>query len=88
MWKCEKCKEYRYDTVKQCNCKSFTVVDEDGESQEIQAMDREGAALKFAEKTNTENEYWLMNETTDIFVDDKAFRVGAEPDVHYSVDAL
>ncbi len=88
MWKCEKCKEYRSDTARQCHCKSFTVVDEDGEPWEIQAMDEEDAALKYAEKSNTEGDYWLMNETSDILVNGKAFCVGAEPDVHYSVNAI
>jgi len=88
MWKCEKCKEYRFSNVEKCHCQAFTIIDEDGEEHEIQAMDEEGAALKYAEWSNVEGDYYLMNETVEITVNNKKFRIGAEPDVYYSADEI
>ena len=88
MWQCRKCKEYRYAEVKECHCKEFTVIDEDGEEHDVRAMDKEGAALKYAEESNVEGDYYLMNETVVIEVDGTKFCIGAEPDVHYSVNEL
>ena len=88
MWKCEKCKEYHFSPVKECRCKSFTVIDEDGEEHEVQAMDEEDAALKFAEESNVKGDYYLMNETVEITVDGRKFCIGAEPDIHYSASEI
>ena len=88
MWECEKCKGYRMSSVTTCHCKQFTVTNEDGEDIEFYAMDEDGAALKYAEYTNIEGDYHLMNETVDILVNGKAFRVGAEPDIYYSSEEL
>ena len=88
MWQCEKCKDYRMPSVKSCHCKKFIIINEDDEELEFYAMDEDGAALKYAEHTNVEGDYHLMNETVDILVNGKAYRVGAEPDIHYSSEAL
>lgn len=89
MWKCKKCKEYRWSMVEECHCKKFEIIDENGdECEAIYAMDEEGAALKYAEKSNTEGDYYLMNESVEIEVGGKKFRISAEPDVHYSACSL
>lgn len=88
MWECDKCGEYRFGTATSCNCKLFIVLDENEEEHEIRAMDEEGAALKYAEESNVEGDYYLMNETVEITVNGKRFCIGAEPDVHYSAREL
>jgi len=88
MWKCPKCHDYRFNDVKECHCKEFVVIDKDGEEHKVQAMDSEGAALKYAEKSNTEGDYYLMNESVEITVNDTKYRISAEPDVHYSADEI
>ena len=87
MWICEKCKEYRSVRVTTCHCKAFCIIDEDGEEYELQAMDEQGAALKYAEESNCQNDYYLMNESVEITVNGKEFAISAEPDIHYSADA-
>ena len=86
MWKCDKCGEYRFDSVPKCNCKPFTIIDEDGEKyNEIYAIDEEDAALKYAEKSNTNGDYYLMDtDSVIITVNDKKFEISAEPDIYYS----
>lgn len=85
MWKCEKCGEYRWSSVEKCYCKHFVVVDEDGEDHDVQAMDEEGAALKYAQESNESCDYYLMNDSVEVTVNGNKFRISAEPDVHYSV---
>ena len=88
MWQCEKCSEYRFNHVEECHCKAFTIIDEDGDEQKVQAMDKEDAALKYAQLTNEDGDYCLMNETAEIEVDGSKFRIGAEPDIHYSAKEI
>jgi len=88
MLECPKCGEYRFNTVAVCRCKVFKVIDEDGEEHAVHAMDEEGAALKYAERSNTEGDYYLMNESAEISVNGKKFRISAEPDVHYSANEV
>ena len=88
MWRCEKCGNFSFDDTQICKCKAFTVTGEDGETCIIRALDEEGAALKYAEEVNVEGDYYLMDDTEDILVGGKAFRVGAEPDVNYFVSAI
>ena len=84
MWKCTKCNEYRFGNVIKCNCQPFTIIDEDGEEHEIYGISEEDAALKYAEESNVEGEYYLMNESVTIEVNSKKFVISAEPDIHYS----
>lgn len=88
MWECKKCGEYKFNDPQICNCKEFLVVDEEGEEHNVWAMDEQDAALKYAEESNPCNDYYLMNETVDILVNGKAFRIGAEPDVHYFASTI
>jgi len=91
---CEKCGKYLMrihidgEERKQCLCKEFTIIDEGGEEHSIGAMNTEDAALKYAEKSNCEGDYYLMNESAEITVNDERFKISAEPDVYYSAEAL
>lgn len=92
MYKCEKCGEYRFAMFggkpAVCNCKEFIVINEDGDEYPIRAMDEQGAALKYAEESNIEGDYYLMNESVVITINGKEFEISAEPDVHYSANEL
>jgi len=85
---CDRCKEYRFlsfgnkDT--ECQCKEFTIIDEDGEEHTLYAIDDHSAALTYAEESNCSGDYYLMNETVRIEVDGNPFNISAEPDIHYS----
>ncbi len=87
MWRCIRCDEYRYNSTA-CGCKPFTVIEDDGGEAAVYAMDEEDAALKYAETSNVENEYYLMNESVVITINDKQFEISAEPDVHYSANEI
>lgn len=80
---CPFCGSFTLDFCGACNCRPFTITDEDGEECIRYANNEESAALDFAEKSNTENDYWLMNETIEIKVNGTPYIIGAEPDVHY-----
>ncbi len=86
MWKCEKCGEIRFDDSQTCDCKKFTVVDENGEDYNVQAICEEDAAIKHAEMVNDEGD--LVGESVDILVDGNAYRISAEIDVCYSATKL
>ena len=92
MWKCKKCGEYKFpnkfSNVGVCHCKVFKIIDRDGDNYDVYAMDAKGAALKFAEESNQNRDYYLMNESVVIDVDDQKFTISAEPDVYYSAEAL
>ncbi len=88
MWQCKKCGEYRFSTVTECHCKEFIVIDEDGEDHSLFAMDEQGAALKYAEKSNENGDYYLMNESVEIMVNNTKYEISAEPDVHYSANEI
>lgn len=90
-WTCKNCKTTYYfrEQSKGCNCKKFTVVDAEGEEHIYYADFEREVAFKYAEKTNVDHDYWLMNQETDITVINEqghvySFTVGAEPNVHYS----
>jgi DNA-directed RNA polymerase subunit M/transcription elongation factor TFIIS len=89
---CEKCGELLFwrhgANTGECNCQPFTVVDEDGEEHKVNARSSEDAALKYAEKSNENGDYYLMDNTVEITVNGELFRIGAEMDIHYSVEAL
>lgn len=88
MKKCERCGEYSHarfgGVYDECQCEKFTVVNEDGDDYEVFATSDHDAALKYAEKSNTENDYYLMNDSIEIKVNGKKFNISAEPDVYYS----
>ncbi len=88
MWQCDKCNEYRFNDSKICHCKEFNVIDLDGDNFKIRAMYDQDAALKFAQESNENNEYYLMDSNVEIKVNGKSFSISAEPDVHYSASEI
>ncbi len=88
MWLCKKCKKYRYSPADKCNCEPFTVINEEGDEYTVHAVDEKLAALAYAERSNMDDEYYLMNESVVITVNDKEFEISAEPDVHYSANEI
>jgi len=82
---CKKCGNYVFEP---CKCKSFKVIDDDGEEREIYANHEEAAALEFARLYNENGDYALMNDTIEITVDGNKYCVGAEPDIYYSSTKL
>jgi len=88
MWTCEKCGTHYLDSATKCNCKKFCIVTEDGEQTIVFADDKESAALKFAEESNSDGEQYLIDSCEDILINGKAFRISAEIDINYSVEKL
>ena len=88
MWTCEKCGTHYLDSATKCNCKKFCIVTEDGEQTIVFADDKESAALNYAEKSNNENDQYLIDSQEDILVNGNAFRIGAEADISYLADEL
>lgn len=88
MWRCEKCKEFQADNIKECSCKEYTII-KDGEEHKLWANHMEHAALRFAEDYNDNGDHSLMGEEIYIEVRDAEgkttkFCISAEPDIHYS----
>ena len=87
--KCNKCHEWHW-TNSECKPEYLVYYEEymGDEPKIIRALDHENAALGFAQYYNVENDYCLMGDTIEIKVEKdgiiKFFKVGAEPDVHYS----
>lgn len=51
MWQCPKCSEYKLESFgeeNKCNCKPYTIVDEDGEEHIVFSVSEWSAALKYA----------------------------------------
>ena len=89
---CDKCGEAMFTIfggdLEECNCHEFVIADEGGEEHTVHARDEEAAALKYAEESNSEHDYYLMDQTVQITVGGKPFSISAEPDVNYSARAL
>ena len=64
------------------------MVDEDGESHQIYAMDEKDSALKFAEESNINGDYYLMDNPCVVLVGEKRFEISAEPDICYSANEI
>lgn len=91
MWTCEKCGDWRWNDVKKCHCKEFHIIDEDGETHEVYAMDEEDAARKYAEASDCDCDNYLLeagDDGVEISVNGKPFRIHAEPDVNYYATEL
>ncbi len=86
---CERCSNY-YNRAfnqneKKCPCQPFTIFNEDGEEWGvIFEIDAYSAAIKYAEKSNVENEYYLINKSVEITVGGEKFSVGSESDINNS----
>lgn len=83
---CQKCKNWTFATG--CMCKSFTVIDEDGQELEFHAHDEQDAALAYAEETNVSCDYYLMNSEETVTVNGKKFVISAEPSVSYHANEV
>jgi len=81
---CKKCKKTMFNGDV-CNCKPFVIISELGDVEQY-GTDVDDVLEKFAEKHNQEGE--LMNDTMDVLVDGRAYRIGAEPSVNYIVTEL
>jgi len=88
MWDCDKCGACFMVEIDKCPCKEFKIVDEGGDEHTVWARDERRAALKYAEVSNEERDYYLMNETVEITVNGEDYKISAEPDVHYSAEPL
>ena len=85
MKKCNRCNEYSLH--EECYCRLFKIEDEDGEIHEIYTNGTEhSAALKYAEKSNIDHEYYLVDNSVEIKVNGKKFVISAEPDIHYGAE--
>ena len=86
---CERCGEYNlHSATKDCGCVPFLLIDEDGDEHKQHGINERDAALKYAEESNQNNDYYLMNGSVEITVNGKKFSISAEPDVHYSASEL
>ena len=90
---CKKCKEYVGSRgLIDCKCKPFTVYDENEEESTIHSTSMDDAALAWA-KERDGCEHGLVGEEVEIrvinsFGKTKSYRVGAEPDIHYSANEV
>ena len=84
MEQCSRCKDFTFVSDPKCSCEEYKIIDEDGEEHEVWAVNDHSAAVKFAEWSNVEGDYHLMNETVEITVNGKAFNISAEPEIYYS----
>lgn len=85
MARCEKCGDFILHA--KCNCKEHSIIDADiGDEIKYFAVDEREAAEKHAEYINQEGD--LMNDCRDILVNGKAYRIWADPDVHYSARCI
>jgi recombinational DNA repair protein RecR len=87
MKKCNRCGNYKHSEG-ECHCELHKVEDEDGDMHEVYAVSEWQAALDYAEESNTSGDYYLMDDSVEIKVNGKPYRISAEPDVHYSADEI
>ncbi len=83
---CNKCDNIIWHD--KCDCYAHIIIDEEGEEHEIYAKSGYFAALAYAEKSNTNGDYYLMDNSVEITVNGKKYKISAEPDVHYSADEI
>ena len=87
MTRCDRCRDFLFND-KECQCTEFLIVDEDGEDHTVWALTEHGAVLAYAEKANTEGDYYLMETEVEITCDGKKYAIGAEPDIHYNITEI
>ena len=85
---CNRCDEIIWSDEISCKCKPFQVVDADGEEYVFYGKHAESVAEKAAEKWNTENDHYLINQCEVITVNGQKFEICAEPDVHYTANEI
>jgi len=85
---CDKCGDMMFADFGYCRCREMVIIDVDGDEHLLFANDEQDGALKHAQRSNENGDYYLMNETVEITVNGKPFCIGAEPDIHYSAKEL
>lgn len=83
MERCERCNRLLI-LIETCDCKAFKIESECNEMYEFYALTEEAAALDFAQWSNTNGDYYLMDSEEIIKVNGVEYIISAEPDVHYS----
>lgn len=78
---CDRCNDF---TLGNCRCRAYRVEDHEGGMQDVYALHKEDAALRFAKNYNENGDYNLMDETLEIKVNGVTYFISAEPDIHYS----
>ena len=73
---------------KSCYSKAFRIEDWDGDNHVIYALDAEEAALSYAKRINEEGDYNLLDNTEEIKVNGKFYRISAEPDIYYTAEEV
>ena len=82
---CKKCKDYIWSGEKH-NCREYTIINSDGDETKLYATSEEDAGLRYAEKVNESNDYYLMEDSEDILINGNAYAISAEPSINYSAD--
>ena len=78
---CDKCGNYSLD--ERCPCVSFTVINEDGEEHKIFALSAYNAAIKYAQKSNVDNDNYLVGSREVVTVNGKEYTIGAVKEIEY-----
>ncbi len=100
--KCDVCGAYGWTSGPgKHKCKPFYKFkheDHGDDWEDIRGLDHEDAALNFAEKHNSDGDYCLMNDETEVEIKGIdvgigheviiKFCVGAEPDINYSASEI
>jgi hypothetical protein len=99
---CDKCnkilpKNLFNNKTDPCNCRIFTITDEDGDKYKARGRDLEEAAEKFAEKYDRQSEYAILESYgngMNFFIEDsktgktRKIRIFADQVVEYTVEKL
>ena len=88
---CEKCSSYSlFSKAGECSCRTFIIIDEDGERYEERARDYEEALENYAREYEYDDDYHLVDNETDFLVKDsltgetKTVCVSGETAVNYN----
>ncbi len=85
---CKKCHAYIWSGNDGCPCKPYAITCEDGEDYIVYEKDEHSAAKKYAEQSNVEGDYYLMDGSVKIKVNGNLYRISAEPDIYYCADPI
>ena len=83
---CKRCGDFifdKYHSKPECSCKPFLIVDEDGEEHKVFGVNEDDVAMKYAEKSNVNGDYYLVNNSVNITVNGNEYEISAEPDINY-----
>ena len=85
---CERCCMPIIESVGECFCIKYRVVDEDNNRHGIFANCAEEAAMAFAQEYNEDCDYALMSRKIRITVDGVPYSIFAEADINYTATNL